>query len=64
MQTLTITIGTENEAFDGYPELETARILHELAAGIASGKIDDDCNITDINGNTIGRLTIDVDGDE
>lgn len=59
MSTITIKIDTDNDAFSEYPEQEVARILNELAEGIANGKIDDSTTIRDINGNTVGGLFLD-----
>lgn len=57
MATLTITIDTDNAAFEDQPEYEVARILRELANGIEKGYIDDNSSIRDRNGNTVGQLT-------
>jgi hypothetical protein len=59
MSALTITLNTDNEAFETHAEYEVARILRELADRIESGDIDDDgASIHDVNGNTIGQLTV------
>jgi len=59
MALLKITINTDSSAFDGQPELEIERILKDIAQGIGSGRIDEAQPIRDINGNTIGQLTLD-----
>jgi len=51
---LIITINQDNEAFDGNRELETARILKDIAKNIQSGHTD--FKVQDINGNTVGRV--------
>lgn len=55
---LTITLNTDNAAFCDTPEIEAARILHELAdrveaTGLQSGS---KFKLHDFNGNTVGEL--------
>ena len=54
MKKLTITINTENDAFEDNLQEEISRILHELADKIESGS----CPMTlrDINGNHVGVI--------
>lgn len=54
---ITITISTNNTAFEDSEKAEVARILADIAAsmerfGIASGKV------RDINGNTCGKVEV------
>ncbi len=64
--TITITINTDNEAFAddnlGVEQegsmLETARILEKVAARFAAGSWPMDGPIMDVNGNTVGRVTV------
>lgn len=62
---ITITINTDNAAFSDDARAEVARILHELAYrvdGIHKPVIycdpGDSDDVRDINGNTIGKVTI------
>lgn len=55
---ITITIDTDNAAFEGAEVEEVARILSELAWEIEDNAHIDDCSLRDINGNTVGHLTI------
>jgi hypothetical protein len=62
---ITITIDTENDAFTDDPRAEVARVLHELAYrvdGVHKPVIycnaGDDDTVRDINGNTVGAVTI------
>ena len=57
MEKITITINTENAAFDDCPEEEVKRILHELAYSIDNSGLTEK-KIRDINGNTVGSITI------
>lgn len=63
MAILTITIDTANADFAGQPEYAVADILEGIADGIRNGSIDDDRPIRDINGNTVGHLTVGDDGE-
>ena len=58
---ITITINTDNAAFEGNPAPEVARILHTLAQDIDA---QDDAvlrrRLRDLNGNTVGAYTVDV----
>lgn len=59
MALITITINTDNAAFVEDGEQEVARILTELSSDIARGAIDyDGANIRDINGNVVGRISL------
>lgn len=55
---LTLTFRTDNEAFSAEPGTETARILRDLAAHIATlqtrGITDDGGKLFDVNGNSVG----------
>ena len=51
-----------NAAFDGNPEAEIKRILHELAERIVDR--GPDATIRDANGNFIGILNVDFDGED
>ena len=64
---ITITINTDNDAFSRDCRREVARILHELADrvnGIRNGGSTIYCDpgdthkVRDINGNTVGEVTI------
>lgn len=61
MATVTITINTDNDAFQENAEYETARILRECANGIEKGYIDSNSAIRDRNGNTVGQLSLEED---
>lgn len=53
-----IIIETENAAFQEVgEEIETARILRELADKVESGGLGD-FNLRDINGNTVGQMDV------
>lgn len=60
--TITITINTDNAAFeDSGWTLETARILREAARRIQHNdpeETEDSFNLYDINGNTVGRVEV------
>lgn len=47
-----LTIRTENEAFDGFPGDELARILRDVAEKLQDGRNRAVC--VDVNGNTVG----------
>jgi hypothetical protein len=54
---ITITIDTDNDAFSS--DYEVSRILFELAETFEGGfKHLNDQSIKDINGNTVGQVTI------
>ena len=60
---ITITIDTNNAAFDGNPSIEVARLLRKLA-GMVEDSYDFSGSIPrlflrDVNGNTCGNLTQD-----
>ncbi|MCK5610709.1 hypothetical protein KAR91_53040 [Candidatus Pacearchaeota archaeon] len=55
---ITITINTDNAAFEGAEVEEVSRILSEIAWKIEDDASIDDMSIRDINGNTVGHLTI------
>jgi|OpeIllAssembly_1097287.scaffolds.fasta_scaffold662297_3 hypothetical protein len=57
MKKLTITIRTENAAFDESPELEVARILRSLANRMEVDGVEDR-NILDVNGNKVGEVKV------
>jgi len=61
----TLNIGTDNEAFAENPAAEVARILsdvaHYLTAGHGGEGIrSDDGGMRDINGNTVGKWSLDA----
>ncbi len=55
---LTITIDTDNTAFEPSVEFEIARILAEYAADVESGKRDVERPLYDYNGNTVGQAKV------
>lgn len=55
---LTITIETENDAFANGKGREVARILSGIAQRIKEGETDD-FKVRDINGNTVGTVSLD-----
>ena len=59
VDSITITINTENDAFVGAGVYtEVSRILRELASRIESGDLSD-CNLKDENGTTVGHVVVD-----
>jgi hypothetical protein len=54
---ITLTINTENAAFDDHEAGEIARILRTEAKQIAGGRLGSG-SLLDINGNTIGRVHV------
>ncbi len=54
MPKLTITIATDNAAFDQDACFETARILRELAKHYDSYCLDETVKLRDVNGNVVG----------
>ncbi len=58
---ITITINTDNAAFERWPEGEVARILTDYARKLADHEIcfdGDTVKMRDINGNTVGAVEI------
>ncbi len=55
MSYITITIETDNAAFDNF-ETETARILNDLASRVKYGSKGEHIPVMDINGNTVGSF--------
>jgi hypothetical protein len=53
---ITITIETGNAAFE-YPEVETGRILTELAGNVVCNGLLER-KLYDINGNVVGRMKV------
>ena len=56
-----ITINTDNAAFEDYPHVEVARILHKMANSTESDGCllcVDNYPVMDINGNTVGLLNV------
>ena len=53
-----LTIETNNAAFEPYPEMETARILREIA-DVLEGAANAG-TATDINGNAVGKFYLEV----
>lgn len=70
MPNITITINLDNAAFDTDQDglnqegslLETSRILRMLSKRFASGSWPMDDPIRDVNGNIVGTVLIDLDG--
>lgn len=62
MSQITITIETDNAAFDHEPSVEVARILRDLTKRIARDGILDvylyDSQLRDINGNKCGQFSV------
>ena len=56
MSYITMTIETDNAAFDDNFEAETARILRQLADRVEYGSRGEHINIKDINGNSVGSF--------
>ena len=56
MKKITITIETDNTAFDPDPNYELARILREIAEKLNNCINPEDINIMDINGNCVGNI--------
>lgn len=57
----TITIEMDNAAFEDSPTRELSRILSELSLSLATRRDErwfDDYKILDINGNTVGRVSV------
>ena len=55
MKNITISINTENSAFeDGDGNIELARILRDLASKVESGSNSE--TLRDINGNKVGTV--------
>lgn len=52
----TLTMATENAAFEDMPEYEVARILRKVADQIEDG--DTTGRVRDINGNTVGAYDL------
>ena len=58
---VTITFETTTDAFWDYPLEETASILRLLAAKVAHQNPENrDHPINDVNGNIIGKMTLDI----
>ncbi len=58
---ITITINTDNDAFANDPSGEVSRILKRLIADIKTEwflQLVGDSKLFDINGNTVGKVTI------
>lgn len=51
-----IKIKMDNAAFEGFPGIELARILRDMAAEVEKGYTV--ATAVDINGNKVGQLTI------
>lgn len=59
--TITITINTDNAAFEPEPADEVERILRRLAndvRDIFQDVLEDGFSLRDINGNTVGSVTV------
>ncbi len=57
MAKLSITIQTDNAAFEGDPSVELARILADYAASLERESLRDR-KLYDINGNPVGRVLV------
>ncbi len=57
---ITITIATDNAAFEDYPAGEVSRILAELARTVRDREIRDldAMKLRDSNGNTVGAVKV------
>ena len=58
---LTITIDTSNAAFEGWPQVECARILRAYAEHLEAHDLPDRGDpdkLMDINGNTVGEAKV------
>jgi hypothetical protein len=55
---INITIECNNAAFENAPEVETARILRELARKVEQLGLNDNIPIIDMNGNKVGKLEV------
>lgn len=56
---ITITIDTNNAAFEDNTEAEVARILKKIVEKIANGEDVDGKKTIDFNGNVVGQVSID-----
>lgn len=64
---VTIEIQCDNAAFDDGPAgSEVGRILHKLANKLHSADLEEGefTRLMDYNGNHVGQMTVEVDGDE
>ncbi len=52
----TLTIDTDNAAFEHGPRQEVGRILREVAQSLKAG--DTEGRIRDVNGNTVGSFSL------
>lgn len=55
---ITITINTDNAAFEGDPGVELSRILTQLAQEFEQTTNPHSGKICDINGNTVGKVEV------
>ena len=58
---ITVTINTDNAAFEGQEDYETARILRKLADNIEQAHGPANCDgmkLRDYNGNTVGEFEV------
>jgi hypothetical protein len=56
---ITITINTDNAAFNGDPAPEVARILYAFAHQLSDGLMNlAPRKLRDINGNTVGQVEV------
>lgn len=55
-----ITLNTDNDAFEGYPELEVSRILNRLVLSLRGYSMQalDGMPLLDANGNTVGTFEL------
>ena len=59
---ITITLNTDNAAFEDDPGAEVARILDDLKQKIGRWGIPDDMKLIDSNGNTVGKCEVSESG--
>lgn len=63
MARFTLTIDTDNDAFQPSPGPELARILRDAAARVEYGDVrepGDERGLRDANGNTVGSMRLEV----
>lgn len=61
---LDIILRSGNAAFEDCPSFETARILREVADDIEASSMYCSGNLRDVNGNTVGQFSFDVEDDD
>lgn len=58
MKSITITINTENAAFESKPEMEVAQILRRLVTKLEIGYSATNDTLRDFNGNKVGTVEV------